>query len=511
MHTFRQLPPAEQTPPEFIAAVPVIAPRAALADAPDESVVAPFLEAAENAEQERRRKWLVAKTGFACYAAAHLFSAAVLLLHPAHRASWITGAMISGYAALFTALTFLPKTRAKQKEAVAALLRFPPAPRVLLPLIDAATLPQTEEEQSVLYPALTEILWNLPASEAALRLDETRRAALRAIVRQAKRRQTPGRRTLSYIDLDEATADLAVAAMKTLVQIGDVKTVKILKKIIKTETRRPNEIVVRDAAREYLPALQQKITETEAVQRKLRVCLGEKIRDPQKVLAEYLDTLAPEEAKVALVTFLEGKRHNLSYLPSMGDIVVWLGIGFIVFRGNAADWKIFPLIISLLLVLNVISTALFRVIFSEVFGNNRNRRMAAFELARRSESDTRLISALLNCTKRVSFQSSTTRDDTVKKALVRLLPHIKPGDAALVPPAERAYLRLWLTSPRRTRRDANASQTLTIIALNALAALGDTRALPQAGKIARRTVGGTHRETELHEAALRCVKALQKR
>ena len=322
MHTFNH-PPAKNP----FATETVTAPASTAAE------IAALLETAENAEQERRKRYALLRAGFLWFFAAQIAAAATFLLTPAHGSGWVAAIGMSGYGGAFAALAAYPREVTKrQKNAAEALLKFPHEPRILLPLLDTLVAPH---EQSTFYPPLTERLWHLSATDAALSFDATRRARLRFLLSQAKKRLEPGTRTYSPTELSAETADLAVAIMRTLTQIGDIKTVKILQKIVKAKAETANEEVVRDAAREYLPVLEQQIAENEAMQIKLRACL----RGPQNTLADYLNTLAPEDAKIALVKFLQEAQTTIPYLPSVTDIVVWLTVGFIVFRGSVAKWN----------------------------------------------------------------------------------------------------------------------------------------------------------------------------
>ena len=306
---------------------------------------------------------------------------------------------------------------------------------------------------------------------------------------------------------DGVTTDLEVAIMKTLAGIGDKKSVKVLQKIIKAEAKTPNEAVVRDAAREYLPALQRRIAENEAVQKQIRVCLAETIRDPQKVLAEYLDTLAPEEAKIALVNFGHVQtRRDLISRTICQAVVLLLDICACTFLTLFGGFDKQRTLLS-----GGIGAA-FGFLINVFVKEGKARRPSkavqnvTCELSRRVGDDTRFTGVLLSALQKGMAEPQA---DTVKKALVRLLPQLKPGDAALVPPAQRATLRSWLKRPRKKKK-GRALHTMTIAALDALDALGDTRALPQAERLARRSQTD-YRGGELQNAAPRCAEALRAR
>ena len=515
MPTVKQLPPAAELSPVSAAfpahTAPIASAPAALHDTPAKGEIALLLETAENEEQKRRvvKKYAGFLLGF------WLASVFGWLFAPS---LWTCGAaLITNLLGLAFGYLFwtgrLPT--AQLLNAIAPLRHFPSEPRLLLSLIDTLNPTffihkQTPKWKNAAYPLLTEQLWNLSANDAALSLDEPRRATLRDFLGNAYTFTASGKRKLVAPDhFDDVTTDLAVAAMKTLVQIGDAKTVKVLQKIIKARAETPNETVVRDAAREYLPALQQKITENTNFRLKVQECMGKTImdgtlRDPQTMLAEFTDTLSPEDAKVALVEFLRVQTHrNLRrsaacYAGAFGLFTLICVVGFGKMIQDTG------LSLSLTTVFSVAINLL--VIYGRNFRSTQEVQRAACELSRRVGDDTRITALLL---KAAQNGLREPEDDAVKKALVRLLPQLKPGDAALVPPAQRAYLHSWL-NPRRKQKDAHAAQTLAIAALDALAALGDTKALPKAEKIARQTVGGTL-QNELHQAALRCVEALQKR
>ena len=501
-------------------AAPALAPETAgssvgTSDAPAESAAARLLETAENAEQKRRgveRTWnsigMTVMAAFALIICAMIANIYAALLPEKWIASCLPVLMVLNSAVQIGFRPLLESRQKRLQNAVAALLKFPGEPRLLLPLLDSLNTWQTPEWKSQTYPALTERLWDLSASEAALSLDDTRRATLRRFLFEAYPIMANGKRqTHDPHHFDGVTTDLAVAIMKTLAGIGDKKSVKVLQKIIKAEAKTPNEAVVRDAAREYLPALQQKITETEAVQRKLRVCLNEKIRDPQKVLAEYLDTFSPEAAKIALVNFghVQTRRDFISRAICQAVVLVFVICAY------------FPL--TLFVDIDKQPTLLgggigaaFGFLASVFVNEGKARRPSkavqnvACELSRRVGDDTRFTGVLLSALQKGMAEPHAA---TVKKALVRLLPQLKPGDAALVPPAQRATLRSWLKRPRKQKK-GRASHTMTIAALDALDALGDTRALPQAERLARRSQTD-YRGGELQNAALRCAEALRAR
>ena len=489
-----------------------VASAASLVSTPEENAaIAVLLETAENAEQKRRvvqtTKWLLFLSWFVFTTLYLLYLGFVGQVGRGWQAFNMTitntGPLI---VSLFIQVT-QPKTKRLQ-DAATALLKLPNEPRRLLPLIDSLNLPQTPEWKKEAYPALIEQLWNLSANEAALSLDTSRRATLRgvladpyAVMPNAKRRV----RNAGHFD--DATSDLAVAAMRTLAQIGDTKTAQVLKKIINADAKTPNEAVVRDAARAVLPALKQKIAENEAVQKQIRACLAETLRDPQKILAEYLDTLAPEEAKIALMNYLRSRAQYGRFLCAT-FAATSLPFAAIVLSGGFQTKNAIPAALATLAAFGFSVLVGLSVFATKWPLSGNESSLVSYELARRSENDTRLLPVLIDAARALA---NNKQADAVKKALVRLLPQLKPGDAALVPPAQRAYLRSWLSLPRRKSKDRNASQTLTIAALDAAGAIGDTKALAKAEKIARRTMQGTYRETELHEAALRCAENLRRR
>ena len=521
MPTVKQLPPAAELSNVPAASpvhtAPVASVRAALTDAPEENEIAGLLEAAEKAEQKRRTVervnygsgavttvlfpvWLLSMTASLFFSS----TPANLLLK-----TGFVFVAVNGFIRTFF-LNVNGIAPEQQKRSATRLLAFPHESRLLLPLLDSLRALQIADWKNAVYPLLTERLWNLSPNDAALSLDEPRRATLRQFLGNAYAFMPVGKRKVIHPDhFDDATADLAVAVIKTLAGIGDAKTVKVLQKIIKARAETPNETVVRDAAREYLPALQQKITENTNFRLKVQECMGKTImdgtlRDPQTMLAEFTDTLSPEDAKVALVEFLRVQTHrNLRrsaacYAGAFGLFTLICVVGFGKMIQDTG------LSLSLTTVFSVAINLL--VIYGRNFRSTQEVQRAACELSRRVGDDTRITALLL---KAAQNGLRKPEDDAVKKALVRLLPQLKPGDAALVPPTQRAYLRSWL-NPRCKQKDAHAAQTLAIAALDALAALGDTKALPKAEKIARQTVGGTL-QNELHQAALRCVEALQKR
>ena len=309
----------------------------------------------------------------------------------------------------------------------------------MLPLIDALHTPQTPEWKKAAYPALIEALWNLSATDAALSLDNSRRAALRSVLSGPYVLMLNGKRRVRNAgDFDDLTADLAVTVMKTLAQIGDEKTSRLLARIIKAHAKTPNETVVQDAAREYLPVLQRKQAENANVQRLMQPCFTEPISGPQKVLGEFLDTLSPNEAKIALIDLLRDRRQQ----SRAGD-----------------DKRLLPTLLS--------------AIRSQPMPNEQ--------------------------------QMATRRN-----ALLRLLALLQPGDAALVPPAHRRYLRSGLHVPHPKKETSERARTLTRAALHAAAAIGDTKALPKVEKIVRATQNNPE-ETELHHAALQCAVSLRAR
>ena len=155
----------------------------------------------------------------------------------------------------------------------------------------------------------------------------------------------------------------------------------------------------------------------------------------------------------------------------------------------------------------VLSVVFLRPLFNEIHGNNRNARRVASEVARRAREDTRLISVLLQRTKQSVFQIHKNHDDTIGEVLIRLLPKLAPGDAALIPLAQRACLRSLLKCTERGKATPH-THALTIAALHAVAAIGDTKALPQIQKIARET-NADFTNAELHQAALRAMEHLR--
>ena len=487
-------------------------------DAPAETVLALLLETAENAEQKRRRFERMDKgigallsVVFVALLLAQIANiAAPRLSVPSLMKSLFIFIAINGLIqAVFLHLRGVAPSQ--QRDFAARLLTFLNEPRLLLPLLDGLRAPQTPEWKGTAYPLLTERLWNLSAADATLSLDDTRRATLRQFLGSAYGFMPVGKRKVIYPNhFDDLTTDLAVAIMKTLAVIGDTQSARVLKKIINAQAKTPNEEVVRDAAREYLPALRQKIAQNEAVQRKLRVCLREKIRDPQKMLAEYLDTLAPEEAKVALMDFLRyQKRHDLISRAMCQAIVLLLGICGICayfFLTLIFDFDQPRVILSG--GMGAAFAFLINVFVNEgkVMPPSVAVQNTVHELSRRVWDDTRFAGFLLSALQKGMEKPHA---DAVKKTLVRLLPQLKPGDAALVPPAQRAYLRSWLKLSRKQKK-RRTSYTMTIAALDAFAALGDTRALPQAENIARQSQAN-YRGGELQNAALRCAEALRAR
>ena len=512
MNTFQQ---------ETIAAETVLPPpgrtvSVSLSDAPQENAAAAdlLLETAENVEQKRRTEArfygvaaVIIVAAFAAFLAEEGFG---WFSEPFRlRSDWLLGFQLVNVAFILWSQRFHKKRRAAFQIAAAELLPFSEEPRFLLPLIDCLNTPQTPEWKSQAYPILTERLWNLSPTDAILSFDDTRRAALRGALGNLP--FTINKTGTTTSRFDDVTTDFAVALMKTLAGMGDKKSVPVFQKIIKTKGNTANETVVRDAAREYLAVLTQKQTENETVRERLAASLREQIRDPQKVLEEYLDSLPPEIEKAALVDYLRAEQPGVSAVfaglsvgMALGTVMLLLPfashsekLGFIAVMGFCAAVIVFVLL---------------WLAFNRKYSPDACK--IACELAKRSENDTRLLPLLLQV---AQSGLDKKQDDIVKKALVRLFPLLKPGDAALVPPAQRAYLRSWLKLPRPKKKqkggsgNGNSSQTLTIAALDALAAVGDTKALPAAEATAQRTVRGTYRETELHEAAVRCVEALRAR
>ena len=499
MHTFRQ----NQTAAETIApSVGATVSPAIAAIAHDEKTIAVLLEAAEKAEQKRRIMQRVADVLPIVFCATSVSWVASICFG---RSPWLDLAIVvtSIWVHLFNFVFRNDRSPTKQlHKAVSCLLQFPDDPRFLLPLIDALTITQTPEEKSKSLPLLTEHLWNLHATDVTMLLDDTRCFILRKSLSNICCRRSAIKREANVSKhLSDLTTDLAVAIMKTLAGLGDKKSVKVLEKVIKSDAKTPNETVVRDAAREYLPALLQKIAENEAVQQELRRRATEHIRSPYTVLEEYMDAFSSAEAKAALAEFLRVQPQSSSPISAaiFGGATFAAFVFMRLFSESKPD-------IELLGFIFVIGNVLLSVARSQT--SSPEARRVAYELAKRSENDPRLLPVLL-----LAAQTNLDKKqaEIVKKALARLLPLLQPGDASLVPPAQRATLRSWLKLPRNRKKAGSGSQTLTIVALDALAAIGDTKALPAAAQIARQTRSGSYREAELHEAAIRCVAALEGR
>ena len=498
-----------ETAPETVAA------SVAVSDASQEAAVAPLLETAEKWEQKRRtveKAWNA--IGLATIAAFFLLISAMIgNIYTALLPAKLLGAGCPFLMAFNAAIQmgFRPlrdKKCERLQKAVAALLKHSNEPRLLLPLLDALNTPQTPEWESQSYPALIEKLWNLSSNDAALSFDDTRRQTLRRTLSNAYPLMANGRRqTHGPHHFNDVTADLAVAIMKTLAQLGDTKSVGVLQKIIKSDARTRNEEVVRDAACAYLPALEQKIAENKAARNKIRDCLSDTVREPQKVLAKYLDTLPAEDAQVALVDFLRYQRRRDLFSRSVCYAVAlllgycaYLFFVFVIGGDKNRAGLAGVLALTFGVPINLLLSQ------GQSLRSSDTIQRAIHELSHRAENDTRFIALFLHAAQRGLKLNPA---DGVNKTLVRLLPLLKPGDAALVPPAQQAYLRSWLRLPR-TKKTGRASHTLTISALDALAAIGDTRALPKAEQIARRT-HADYRDTELNRAAVRCADTLRAR
>ncbi len=483
--------------------------------------VAEALESAENAEQKRRVAFGIYYTITTIVALLFIGSLVATVASAVfHLTPDVQKNIMYFWAAVFTFNAFCTNPMARSwvtrydRAVYDAAVKLLPATNDLgrlLPFVDSLRAHQTPDERRQLYPALTEMLWNLPSSDATLLLDAPRRAALRNALTGSYAIMANFKRQSSDWHFDDPTCDLAVAIMKTLASIGDKKSVKALQKIINADAKTPNDTVVRDAAREYLPVLQQKIAENTAMRIKIRSCLLEKIRDPQKVLGEFLDTVSYDATKTSLVEFLRIEKGNASHW----QVLLTSGVMSLAFACSPPFQHVSNTFSLLIIFFAFVATnLLFLGMFSADIGYTRHARKVAYELTRRANDDKRLIPFLLDYAKGGIFPNGKTHDDMAKKTLARLLPLLQPGDAALVPPAQRAYLRSWLKLPRRNSKrggKGNNSQTLAILALNALGTIGDTKALPAAEAIARRTAHGNYHEADLHEAALRCVDALRMR
>ena len=165
-----------------------------------QGAAARLLETAENAEQKRRgveRTWnsigMTVMAAFALIICAMIANIYAALLPEKWIASCLPVLMVLNGAVQIGFRPLLESRQKRLQNAVAALLKFPGEPRLLLPLLDSLNTWQTPEWKSQTYPALTERLWDLSASEAALSLDDTRRATLRRFLL----RPTPSWRTVS--------------------------------------------------------------------------------------------------------------------------------------------------------------------------------------------------------------------------------------------------------------------------------------------------------------------------
>ena len=162
-------------------------------------------------------------------------------------------------------------------------------------------------------------MWNLPAYDAALLLDATRRTALRNALTGSYTIMANFRRAASDGHFDDATADLAVAIMKTLAGIGDKKSVKALQKIINADAKTPNDTVVRDAAREYLPVLTQKIAEDAEYKKTVSTRGGGKNTRPAKSAGRILGYFDAQKCK-------NGPCGVFSFSPAWGLFLVHVSL-----------------------------------------------------------------------------------------------------------------------------------------------------------------------------------------
>lgn len=499
--------------------------RTVLSDVPPVEAFPALLEIVENAEQKRRGvEWLQKGAvstwlfGVGAIVLTQCLNSAFPFLGPSQEKMLTNLPLaLSPLAVAVNALhqKLLTNPDLTLCNASIALLQFSNPPRKLLPFVDALHVPQTHELQTLLYPVLTERLWNLSPTDAALSLDITRRATLRNTLSHAYAIMPNGRRRpRTSGHFNDETTDLAVAIIKTLAGMGDRKTESVLRKIIHSEALTPNETVVRDAAREYLPVLTEKETHNAAMQKQLRERASEPFRNHNQTIDAFADTLPPEEAKVVLAEFLRAERSVLSpFLAGTGGVMClafglsWLWIcheiGNVSKAGMGAEIAVVAIgSVFTLFGIYLLAPAKKQTLRAEA-------RKIACELAKRSGTDTRLLALLLPV---AQSHVNAEQHKVLQKALARLLPLVQFGDAALIPPAQRSYLRSWLKKPWfKKQRSVNASQTLAVAALDALSNVGDTKTLPLAEKIARRTVQSTLREKDLHEAAVRCVEALRAR
>ncbi len=488
--------------------------QAALSGMPQNEAAPALLEIAENAEQKRRdlRKNVVV-TIILLLSVSPLRLA--LLFSPLHRKmSWqIAGALLNVAPLIAFSVAewfFSPrKVVQTQQNAIAALLICPNETRFLPHLVDGLHAGKAPEWKTVLYPALTAALWNAPYDDLVLRLDATRRNALRAFVAYdfpafpfAPLIQS---KTLVSPHFDDVTTDLTVAAMRTLVTVGDKKTVKVLEIIIKTEGNLRNETVVRDAAREFLPVLRKRIEENKEIFRRLRTLTGDQAENPDATIAiqTYVDTLPQETAPVLLADYLMEQKQRAARAR------VWAGVGLVVSAGAIAAVYLLStqqnqagLIGGLCAMLG--TTASFLSILRRPNEETQAGKIA-YELVRRSGDDTRLLPALLYS---MPLIVDKKQSEAVEKAIVHLLPLLHVGDAALVSPHLRRTVRAWLTMPRGLL--GRAAKNKAIVALDALAAIGDTVSLRRVESVARYAETARHGDF-LRQTAMRCADALKAR
>ena len=487
--------------------------QAALSDMPQNEAAPALLEIAENTEQKRRgammKGGILSIIFFVLFFVSHIIP--LLFLQPPYASPWQIAGGVLPYAffiLLGVGYRSARKVLQTQQNAVAALLLCPNRPRFLPSLVDGLNTPKTPEWKTMLYPALTAALWEATEDDLALRLDAPRRAALRAFVAfdfpAVPLAPLIRSKTQVSTHFDDATTDLTVAVIRTLVSVGDKKTVKILQRIIKTERNTRNEAVVRDAAREFLPVLTAKIAENEEVFRRLQTLANTETENPYAAIEKYVDTLSQETAPVVLAEYLMEQKQNAARSRIFAGLGLAAAVGVTALVYFVLAQQIDAGLIGILSTATSVSALFCTAILRRPDGETQAGKIT-YELAQRSGDDTRLLPVLLHALRPIVDKKQS---DAVQKALIQLLPLLRAGDAALVPPALRRPIRAWLTMPRGAR--GQGVKERTVVALNALAVLGDTKALRRVEAVARYAGRAKHGDT-LRQTAARCAEALKTR